>query len=691
MSTRSYYEDPRCDNNVGQYGDCGKGFDQLENVKDYAEYAHLSAISAKASADSASTSADIATDGATSAAASKEAAINASNAAYDASLDAKASATLAEESVTIVQNAEKAAKVSEDNAKISEDNAKASENSASNSSDNASASAAAAKASEDRAAEILEEVENANVDRGAWDPTTDKYPNTPTTNSKWSVSLPDGVLSHVFDGTTWSNGDGLVYILEQDKFQQIKGASGVTSVNGKTGAVVLGATDVGALPITGGTLTGQLVVDSDTETIRMNAPAGSKMYFTGYNGSTRTFWIGRGSDQNSDITMWSDGHSKGVKITQSNIVAMYGNDAYPIYHVGNKPAWSDVGGNNYWRTHSESPQDYITPATKVAIESSLCSEFRPDTTSDGKITLGTSSAKWKDVWSVGGNFEILTATQGLHNTSTGGTWISQRDSTDNAVQLFGQDGHTTGQSFSAWIKSKQTNHSFTIGSLSNSQFGFYGFTNTETENQASYGAYLSVDGSWSVFGTNTTITSTRSGSGGGGWGSVTNNFVASSNSDPGMILRNESRGADICISHYGGASSVLGIGWVEEGQGMAESSQKLIINEKGEIFLQGSQYPRNIAGTSAKAKQYFSEKIIQNNQKVFMGTFTLDNVLPDANIGNLYCYTGCATANINSATNNVAPTIYVVAKSTTQVDVYAYSDQGVTFNFTGTVSVKLEW
>lgn len=52
-------------------------------------------------------------------------------------------------------------------------------------------------------------------------------------------------------------------------------ASEVKSVNGKTGNVVLGATDVGALPITGGTLTGDLYIAPEGRTNVIVAPMGS--------------------------------------------------------------------------------------------------------------------------------------------------------------------------------------------------------------------------------------------------------------------------------------------------------------------------------------------------------------------------------------------------------------------------------
>lgn len=77
------------------------------------------------------------------------------------------------------------------------------------------------------------------------------------------TTLTTGVRNINFVGanvTATSSGDSVTV--------NVTGSTGsVTSVNGQTGVVVLGATDVGALPITGGTVTGPTVVSmSSTST-----------------------------------------------------------------------------------------------------------------------------------------------------------------------------------------------------------------------------------------------------------------------------------------------------------------------------------------------------------------------------------------------------------------------------------------
>lgn len=47
--------------------------------------------------------------------------------------------------------------------------------------------------------------------RGTWDPTYELYPENFSANSMWLVDLPVGTNEYTFDGTTWVEGDFLVY------------------------------------------------------------------------------------------------------------------------------------------------------------------------------------------------------------------------------------------------------------------------------------------------------------------------------------------------------------------------------------------------------------------------------------------------------------------------------------------------
>lgn len=675
MSTRSYYEDPRCDNNVGQYGDCGKGFDQLENVKDYAEYAYIAANSAKASADSASASATIATDGATSAAASKEEAIAASNASYEASLDAKDSATLAGESVTIVQNSEKAAKASEDNAKASEDSAKASEESASNFADSAASSAASAKASEDRAAEILEEVENANIDRGAWDPTTDKYPNVPTTNSKWAVSLPDGVLSHVFDGTTWSNGDGLVYILEQAKFQQVKGASGVTSVNTKTGAVVLSATDVGALPLTGGVVNGRIGIKSTSSHLALyetdqddktwTVEVSNKAYRVVETGVSVQLSIDEGGDANFSGTL----NEKGQR----------------VYSPNNKPAPADIGALSAADLAGGTHSDVLGKITNTDSDGiTYIGQNLAFTTVDSKDDMNLVATEVPDVI---GNVLDLQSGCYFSNSWESLSYSNQYETTAPFYTKAVYDSTDSSSYHPVWkirCNDKLYGRSASMGIYSDSgyprtlQLHIHGGDGTEF--LTSWGL---TDGSFSNSGR--IISSSNTGV--SGYGSVTNNFLAQGN-DPGIIFRNNHNTKDICMAAWNG--EVLGISWPLKGE-KADDAPKMYFTQDGSIKTIVDGATTTIAGNSARAKLYLHRKLIPTNTRAFLGTVTLDRAMPDSNIGIYFCYTGCATAELSTATNNYPLRIFVSAKSTTAVDIYGVGSEAGNVEFTGTISVKIEW
>ncbi|MHA1063405.1 tail fiber protein [Enterobacter ludwigii] len=80
--------------------------------------------------------------------------------------------------------------------------------------------------------------------------------------------------------------------------------SGVSSVNGKTGVVQLGAADVGAVPVTGGTMTGELVINVDDEAIRLKKKSTSAACFIRCTDSTNAnhWYIGAGSKYEADTT-----------------------------------------------------------------------------------------------------------------------------------------------------------------------------------------------------------------------------------------------------------------------------------------------------------------------------------------------------------------------------------------------------
>lgn len=78
------------------------------------------------------------------------------------------------------------------------------------------------------------------------------YGGTPTVNSTYRVFVPFGNMSMAFIIVPGSGGGG-------------GGTGAVSSVNGKTGAVVLTAADVGAVKKAGDTMTGPLIAQNNTQ------------------------------------------------------------------------------------------------------------------------------------------------------------------------------------------------------------------------------------------------------------------------------------------------------------------------------------------------------------------------------------------------------------------------------------------
>lgn len=102
----------------------------------------------------------------------------------------------------------------------------------------------------DKSYELYEDLRKGNIYRGTWNPHTGAYPDNGGTNSTWDVILNEGETEFRWNNILWFWGDRLVYLKEENKYQQIESGTTVTSINGKKGAVVLDAEDVKAVPIT---------------------------------------------------------------------------------------------------------------------------------------------------------------------------------------------------------------------------------------------------------------------------------------------------------------------------------------------------------------------------------------------------------------------------------------------------------
>lgn len=196
----------------------------------------------------------------------KEDAVNETNAIKDATIaesNAIKDATIAETTAIKVLATGEADRAKREADRAATEAVK-SENSATDSAASAIVSgteAGKAAASAKDAADIAEELRKGQVYRGTWNIQANaKYPPAPETNSVWDITLNEGQTEYRFDNTTWYWGDRLLYLKDSNKFSQIESGSTVISVNGKGGAVTLNAADVGALPITGGTVTGELKI-----------------------------------------------------------------------------------------------------------------------------------------------------------------------------------------------------------------------------------------------------------------------------------------------------------------------------------------------------------------------------------------------------------------------------------------------
>ncbi|BBL19308.1 YadA domain-containing protein [Vibrio phage KIT04] len=216
------------------------------NAADSATRAAKSSSDASANQLAAKKSQDAAKVSETSAAASKNAAAASASQASKKASQSAASATAASDS----------AKAAAASATSSKGSAVASAGSASE----AKEAETAAKKSRDEAESFAIEMRKGSVYRGTWNPNDGKYPTTPTTNSRWDVQLNNGQLEVDFDGKKWNWGDRLIYILDEKTFDIIESGTGVTSVNGDTGAVTVTPQNIGAARKTGEVFTGNVEI-----------------------------------------------------------------------------------------------------------------------------------------------------------------------------------------------------------------------------------------------------------------------------------------------------------------------------------------------------------------------------------------------------------------------------------------------
>lgn len=108
---------------------------------------------------------------------------------------------------------------------------------------NTAQNAAEAKTARDQAVDAAASIAGALVEMGGIDLSSNAYPPKPAVAGIWKVTV-GGVVS----GVDYGIGDSLVYSKTLDQFYKIDNTEAVSSVNGKTGVVVLAKADVG-LPL----------------------------------------------------------------------------------------------------------------------------------------------------------------------------------------------------------------------------------------------------------------------------------------------------------------------------------------------------------------------------------------------------------------------------------------------------------
>jgi hypothetical protein len=102
--------------------------------------------------------------------------------------------------------------------------------------------------------------------------------------------------------------------------------------------------------------------------------------------------------------------------------------------------------------------------------------------------------------------DVVDAVYGL-TTGTGSSWISQKDATNVAIQE--SNTESNGNTYRAFVRSKNSTYTYTLGRLSNSSFGFYGYINTRTANGTDFACYMDNSGNWTATGNVTAYSDER--------------------------------------------------------------------------------------------------------------------------------------------------------------------------------------
>lgn len=234
------------------------------------------------------------------------------------------------------------------------------------------------------------------------------------------------------------------------------------------------AADVGALPISGGTMSGQLKIRS-TDGLRIYDAA----YGMIFRRSENNFYLiptAKDQGENGDI-----GSLRPFYVDLTNGRVTMGNGAVVNGGLG-LGVVNGLGGNSIvlgdndtgFKQNGDGILDvYANSAHVFRFVSSTLQSLKPLSVR-GDIT---SSA-----WVYANRFSI---------NSGSGAWIDMR----NQNVIFGRNAVST-SSAQALLRQDHADRKFFLGGLGNSQFGFYMINNSRTENGTDANAYLQNDGTW---------------------------------------------------------------------------------------------------------------------------------------------------------------------------------------------------
>ncbi len=145
----------------------------------------------------------------------------------------------------------------------------------------------------------------------------------------------------------------------------------------------------------GDTMTGNLTFSNDSKIMWSRNTDGAAISFKNTSDSdTDSYMLFHVMDNGNEYFKWNS--QNGASTTdwmtlKSDGLRVLG---HKVYTAGNKPTWNDIGGSTYWSIDDT----WMRPNKNIIVGRSV-TVIKPYVVDTGKVDLGRSDSRWREVWS----------------------------------------------------------------------------------------------------------------------------------------------------------------------------------------------------------------------------------------------------------------------------------------------------